>query len=83
MTRAYVGALAGLMLLAACESYIPKDQTRLLGACKFKDCACVKQGSKWLIGGPEAPLAWRANGDPYCPDGYFLRITEKRKDIYP
>lgn len=68
----------GLVCLAAsaCTSAQPQ---RLEDTCQFQPCVCADERAAFWQLGDKKPLAWRQNGEPYCPPGYGLKLTGETK----
>lgn len=67
-------ALIMALSLAGCVTGSRDRQTSLAGACQMRKCECMEAGSMTPFA-ERRPVAWRANGDAYCPDGFQLQMS--------
>lgn len=77
MKPAVLSALPLLLALAACgsNSAIEEKPADLRLACKTLPCDCVETADGLFMTRKTTDIAWKENGDPYCPAGYQLRVT--------
>jgi hypothetical protein len=69
--------LLAVLTCAACASEQAADErNRLTGACQVQRCACGPAGWSAFWARGNLPVQWRTNGEPYCPEGYFLHLVQ-------
>jgi len=80
--RRWAGLLCLVLLASGCGEFVPKDQVRMTGACRFQECLCYPNDARYISPGRPEPVTWTAKGDPTCRPGYGLTFATQTTQIF-
>ena len=77
LRNAGLALLAVTVLAAGCDTQ-KKPLPHLPLACETRDCVCTETEILVFRKIKEVPVQWKPTGEAYCPEGFVLRLSEKK-----